>query len=235
MADAQKMTKTIEYVQPSPRAWEKDGELKGYFVTVNFDDNSEGSAFAAPSKVDEVVASLEALKDQPTEFDLKAKDPYNNVTQWGISGWPGKPAGSGGSGGGGRGGGGMSHSQAGYMAAASALGPMFAVKDMSILDMVGNITALGEALTQALFDRKPPAGTQSTSEGGGEGDSAAPASAPAAAPGSSLSLAQLKQLKQLVSAKGWDDAEVARQTDGKGLSKLDAEEANLLIEAWSAA
>ena len=234
MVDAQTLTKTIEYVQPNPRRWEKDGELKGFFVTVNFADNCEGSMFSPPneSKLAEVVASLEALKDSPTEFSLKPKDDFNGIPQWNIASYPGKPEGlSSGGGGGGRGGGGMSHAQAGYMAAASALGPVFAVKDTSVLEMANTIIALGETITQALFDRKPPQGTQTEAKTETSATSDAPAGTSSS---SAVSLAQIKQLKELVAKHGWDENEVKTRTDGKNLSGLDAEEATILIEAWGA-
>lgn len=236
MADTQKQTMVVEYVQPTPRSWTTADGVELRFVAVNFSDGSEGSLACTPGQVDDVKSSLQALVGQASEFELEPKPDYNGQKQWKIKGYPGKPSTGGGGGGGARGGGGgMSHAQAGYMAAASALGPLFYGIDKgtgewpTVAFMVEQVTELGEALTQRLFDRKPPA----TETEAAAPSSDAPTGTTATAPPPSITLNQLKLIRELIEGKGWTTAQAAEKANVGSLTDLTEAQAAELLDLWA--
>jgi hypothetical protein len=225
--DTFKATKVIEYVQPSPRKWENPKGADLFFISVNFSDGTEGSVGSIESKVTETQDSLNALKGQAFEFELKAGKEYNGIQQFKLYDWPGKPSGLGGSGGGRGGGGGMSHSQAGYMAAASVLGPVIAqemaMTKATVVDalIASRVVAMGELITEALFTRQPKQETEEKKE------EASPV--PAAV---SVTLAQLKALRELIASKGWTVEQACGSLGIKALTDLTEEQAGEALQLW---
>jgi hypothetical protein len=222
--DTFKATKVIEYVQPSPRKWENPKGPDLFFISVNFSDGTEGSVGAIESKVAETQDSLAALKGQPVEFELKAGKEYNGIQQFKLYDWPGKPQGLGGSGGGRGGGGGMSHSQAGYMAAASVLGPLIAQEftaGTTVPDalIASRVVAVGELITEALFTRQPKQETEEKK-------------APPVPASASVTLAQLKALRELIASKGWTIEQACGSLGITALTDLTEEQAGEALQLW---
>lgn len=235
MADTQKQTMVVEYVQPTPRSWTTADGVELRFVAVNFADGSEGSLACTPGQVDDVKSSLQALVGQASEFELEAKPDYNGQKQWKIKGYPGKPSTGGGGGGARGGGGGMSHAQAGYMAAASALGPQYGAVAQTTGEVVAletiaaDVVKLGELLTQSLFDRKPPA----TETEAAAPSSDAPTGTTATAPPPSITLNQLKLIRELIEGKGWTTAQAAEKANVGSLTDLTEAQAAELLDLWA--
>lgn len=230
-------TFVVDYVNPHAREWSGGQGGTMFFVEVNFTDGSTGSVSTqVKEKVDEVIASLQQLRGTPQVFKVVDKGDYNNIQQWGIREYPGKPEGLWkGGGGGGRNGGGMSNAQAGYMAAASALGPTFQHDHANGVPfepslMAAKVVQLGELLTDALFNRKPPATQQEqttveTPSGNGE----------AGLPSRQVNpptLAQVKAIKEVAAAKGWTDEQLKAQLDGREIADLSSDEADMLVSSW---
>lgn len=238
-------TKTIEYVHPEIREWESADGKKMWFVTVNFDDESQGSDIAfAKAQAEEIKQIFTDLKGVPTDFTLEANGEYQGIPKFKIKGYPGKPSGGGGGGGGGRGGGGMTHAQAGLLAAASVVGgwlaggktPALALVEIDgDVDLVlGLVQEMGEKLTEHLYSRRKDAGAGEQPDASREGaPPVSPAPAPAA-PANSLTLAQIKTIKELAKIRGIE-AELLASTIGVNvLGDLSEEDAATLIESWTA-
>lgn len=223
--DTIKRTMVIDYVQPSPRKWENPKGADLFFVSVNFADGTEGSVGVIEPKVTEAMTSLAALRGSPAEFELKAGKEYNGVQQWRLYDWPGKPSGLGGSGGGSRsGGGGMSHSQAGLLAAATLIGP----RGLDIDVMVSETVRVAEVLTEYLFSRKPKE-TATTTE------TTAPTAAPEARTAAdTLTLAQLKALKEAIEGAGLSVEDAQRSLGVTHLTQLTQAQADEAIELYRA-
>lgn len=232
MADAEKQTKTIEYVNPEGRAWQgQKGTI--YFVECYFDDNSIGSvAVFAKEKVDAVIESLKALRDTPSDFTVEDDGTYDNRQKWRIKDWPGKPEGLSGGGGGGRGGGGMSHAQVGYLAAASYLGPLRAAAPLSSAEEVAEeIIELGERLTQALFDRRPPNSQEAPADEATSQDKPE-AAAPAVPAADRLSLPQMKAIKDRCESKGITPDQLAERLGVRQIGDLSYKDAADLLDTF---
>lgn len=245
MAESVKQTRTIEYVKPDVRSWENKSEGKTfYFAECVFENGDEGSVLTmSQEKADEVRVAMLGVKDQAVEFELIAGKPFQGHETWKIRGFPGMPElpKGGGGGGGNRGGGGMSHAQAGLLAAASALGPVFAVyqeKDpVTLAQMVADIAELGDLLTDHLFTRRKGEGNAEGGDSGGtasgEGESSGASAPPPPTPPAEdqMRLPQRLKLREIAQSKGLDVEEMVRQTAGKEIAELTAGEADLLIEA----
>jgi hypothetical protein len=225
----------VEYVQPSPRKWENPKGEDLFFVGVNFADGSEGSVGVVQGKVDEARSSLEAVKGSAVEFELAPGKEYNGVTQWRIRSWPGKPSGLGGAGGGGgRGGGGMSHPQVGYLAAASVLGPIIAQEmaggtSMPDALVASRVVQMGEAITEALFTRQPKAESQTETKS----ETPKAEHVPAQAAGDTITLPQLKQLKETLISSGLSVEEACVSLGIKNLTELTREQAEEAIALFA--
>lgn len=227
------MERTMDYVNPQPRAWTNNEGKTFYFVEGNFDDGSSGSVFCGSQAVaDETLAALKALVGTNVDYELEAGKEYNGQTQWRIKGFPGKPAGGGGNR---SGGGGMSHAQAGIMSAASALGPQFAADTgtdglLPLSVQAAMVIELAEILTEHLFSRRK--------SDEGAGDSSSPAEshtpAPSVAPADAITLPQMKRIKELGVAKGIDTPEdLARYLAVDKLGDLTSADADTVIASWS--
>lgn len=225
--------RTLDYVNPQPRSWTNDEGKTFFFVEGNFDDGSSGSVFCNSSAVaDETIASLKALIGKTVDYTLEAGKEYNGQTQWKIKGFPGKPAGGGGGGGSRSGGGGMSHAQAGLLAAASFLGPQL---DASAAPNVAQamVIEFAEVFTEYLFARRKDA-PETSGEGSVDSATGGGAALPATPPADSVTLPQMKRIKELGAAKGLKTAEeIATYLNVDKLGDLHAEDAQLVIEQWS--
>lgn len=227
------MERTLDYVNPQPRAWTNDEGKTFYFVEGNFDDGSSGSVFCNSSAVaDETIASLKALVGKTVDYTLEAGKEYNGQTQWKIKGFPGKPAGGGGGGGSRSGGGGMSHSQAGLLAAASLLGPQL---DSSVAPNLAQamVIEFAEVFTEYLFARRKDA-PETSGEGSADSVSGGNAALPATPPADAITLPQMKRLKELGASKGLDTAEkIAEYLSVPKLGDMTSVDAATVIESWS--
>lgn len=223
-ATVEERTMVIDFVQPSARLWENPKGADLEFVSVNFADHSVGSIGVPVGKSAETIAALEALRGVPTQIGLVAKDPYNGTTQWRIAEFPGKPQGL--NTGGNRGGssGGMSHAQAGYMAAASYLAPL-ARPDEPFEAAAAKIVALGEVITQALFDRKPPAADAAVPAESSNGQTTT-------VPTDSITMATLRQLKETLTDKGIDVPTLCQQMGVSSLTDLTEEQGKEALEVY---
>lgn len=232
------LTRTIDYVNPTPRDWETDDGKTLHFVEAIFDDGSNASVVCfTKEQVDANIDALKALVGVSTTFvvDDKVKE-YQNKKQYKLKSFPGKAAGGGGGGGGSRGGGGMSHSQAGLLAAASFLAPQFADGESPPSVALASIIELSELLTEHLFSRRKSE-EATTGEAGGQTDGAAGSgSAPsvAPAPSDSITLPQMARIKQLGATRGLGSAEeIASFLSIGKLGDMTSSDADTLIESWS--
>ena len=108
------MQRTIGGVK-DPKAWMKDGALKGHFVNGIFADGMEFSILVMgdKAKAEETVTQLRTLVGKPNDFEGEERTTPNGTKQLSLKNWPGKPAAPAGGGGGGfRGGGGYKESYA---------------------------------------------------------------------------------------------------------------------------
>lgn len=84
--------KTITSINEEPRFWDSDdGKIKLAFITVTFEDGSQGSVACKPDNTENVIKILQGLKGKESEFQLEAKKDYNDIKQFKITGYPGKP------------------------------------------------------------------------------------------------------------------------------------------------
>lgn len=240
--DKHTATMTVEYVDPQPGDPWTGGRSPMWFPECRFSDGSIGSGIAfSAGGAQEVIAALQALVDTPTEFELEDNDTYNGKQKWKLNAYPGKPAGGGGGGAGPKVGGGMSHVHAGLLAAASALGPSYTPVEAGEFQppavIAAEVTELADILIEWLFTRRggqAVEGEQGEAPANGQGGEQSPAPAPTL-PADVLTLAQLRQLRQLGAAKGLGtNEEIAKAAGVDSLQGLTSEDADLLIEAWSA-
>lgn len=250
--EVKKQTMVIEYVDPQPGDPWTGGNTPMWFPECRFADGSIGSgvAFSQSGALD-VIKALQELVDVATEFEIEDNGEWNGKQKWKLKSYPGKPAGGGGGGGGSKGGTTMSHVHAGLLAAASALGPFIAANPEMVQTGAveadpkltsAYITELADELIDWLFERGKLRGGQaseangdsaSTGQGAGEEQASAPAPAPPAA--DVVTLPQLTQLRKLGAAKGLGTNEAIAEAAGiPALNALTSEQADLLIEAWSA-
>lgn len=241
--DEQTATMTIEYVDPQPADPWTGGNTPMWFPECRFSDGSIGSGIAFSAKgAEEVIAALQALVDVPTEFVLVDNDTYNGKQKWKLKSYPGKPATGGGGGAGPKVGGGMSHVHAGTLAAASVVGPILAANDPSALQspelVAAHVQEVADILIEWLFSRRGGQAAEDSTGGGSPNGEAAVEQAVAPAPtppADVLTLAQLTQLRKLGAAKGLGtNEEIAKAAGVDVLGGLTSEDADLLIEAWSA-
>lgn len=238
MADTIKETRTIEYVNPNIRDWNPPDGKTMYFAECVFEDGSNGSILAfSRAKAEEAQEALRQIKDSAIEMELEKGKVFNNVQNWRIKGFDGMPSMGSGGGGGGKGGGGMSHAQAGLMAAAAIMGPVAAKdKAFSAAATAAETTELADIFTDWLFTRRggqtseQPAGE--TSEGSGTTAPDTPAPAPPA--GDAIRLDQRIKIKELSRKQGLDTDEKLDEAIGKPWGTLTADEADTIIQAWSA-
>ena len=249
--EVKKQTMVIEYVDPQPGDPWMGGNTPMWFPECRFADGSIGSgvAFSQSGALD-VIKALQELVDVATEFEIEDNGEWNGKQKWKLKSYPGKPAGGGGGGGGAKGGTTMSHVHAGLLAAASALGPVLAHREgllpsatpLEPSQAFADITELADLLIDWLFERGKLRGGQaseangdSASDGQGAGEERVPAPAPAPPAADVVTLPQLTQLRKLGAAKGLGTNEAIAEAAGiPALNALTSEQADLLIEAWSA-
>jgi len=212
--------KTIEYVNPTASTWENPEGKTFYFVEATFDDGATGSVFCfSQSNADETIAALKELVGHPADLTLEKGKEYNGKQQWKIKGFPGKPS-SGGGGGSRSGGGGMSHSQAGMIAAGSAVNVTL---EDDIQLAAALIIELSELLTEHLFSRRKTDETETT-------ETAAPT-----VPADSITLPQMAKIKALGASRDLATPEaIAKALGIAKLGDLSTEDADTLIASWSA-
>lgn len=241
MAETVKMERTIEYVKPGVRDWHKDDKTF-YFAECVFENGDEGSVLTmAKDSAEKVRDAFLAVKDTKLEFELERGKEYNGVQSWKIKGFPGMPDIPRGGGGARSGGGGMSHAQAGLLAASSVVGPIFGQMGIEYVaqnaaDLKLLTTEWADYFTDWLFNRrkgesddKGSAGVPSS--GGPEQAAPPPPTLPAE---QVLPLPVFVQLKGLAESKGLSEADIAAATGGKALGQLTTDEAHALIELWGA-
>lgn len=119
------MQATITNVR-DPNPWNKDGQLKGFFINGDFSDGRQFSAFANTNDRDTILSQLRDLIGKPGEFDGESKTTPNGNVQLKLKSWPGKPEQRGGFGGGGGGG------RPAYVPAYSQTQPAFEITQRSI-------------------------------------------------------------------------------------------------------
>jgi hypothetical protein len=85
------MKKTIMSVNTEPRIWDKGKHGPLAFIEVTFADGDQGSVACKPENAERVIGILEGLERKEFDFGLEAKDDYNGIKQWKVTGYPGKP------------------------------------------------------------------------------------------------------------------------------------------------
>lgn len=85
------MKKTITQVGTEPRIWEGGQYGPLAFIKVTFDDESQGDVACKPDNAENVIGILNGLKGKESDFQLEAKDDYQGIKQFKITGYPGKP------------------------------------------------------------------------------------------------------------------------------------------------
>lgn len=238
--DVKKQTMVIEYVDPQPGDPWTGGKSPMWFPECRFADGSIGSGFAfSPSGAAEWIAAMQAVVDTAVEFELEDNDTWNGKQKWKIKDFPGKPANTGGGGARNSSASGMSHVQVGTMAAASVMGPILATQEGGLMSpelVAANVQEVADILIDWLFKRRGGQTEEAQNGDAPVGEAAGEVSAaPAPAPSEVLSLAQLRQLRKLGADKGLADNDAIAAAAGvDSLQALTPDDADLLIEAWSA-
>lgn len=231
----EKLTMTIEYVEPQARDWTSGDGKKMWFPEAKFADGSTGSTVAfSEAGAQEHIDALVAKKDVATVFELEADGEYQGRKKYRIKGFDGMPKSAGG--GAARGGGGMSNAQAGLMAAGSALSLRFN-EDVPLAVVAAETTELADILIEWLFKRRGGQPAEADAGEAAEGQ-AAPAEAPAPTseavpPEKQVTLPQLRQIKQLGKVKGLESNEELEEAMGQTFGSMTTEDAETLIGAWS--
>lgn len=89
------MQATIRSVSPKPRVWDgPKGTL--HFISVVFEDGSQGDYGAKPETSGQHIEALQALIGKPGDFELEPKPDYEGQKQFKIKGYPGQTVGKGG-------------------------------------------------------------------------------------------------------------------------------------------
>lgn len=202
--------KTILKVRDATRSWD-GGQGTVEFITIIFDDDSEGSVGSKPENVQKHKDALNALVGKPTDFGLEAKADFQGTKQWKITAYPGKPGGQGGGG--------------GYS------GPFTRDREAAVIAASNFVSRVGDQSLDELFVKaeeilvwikKAPAA-------GGSVPGEAPVSSAA---GPKANLQQIRQLRTLADTLAWTEPEACAKAGVSVLGELSSADADQLIADW---
>jgi hypothetical protein len=209
--DQTTVQKTIDYVKPGTRTWTSPDGVVLHFITVIFADGDEGGVGNTAENIEKIRASLEELVGKSESYEVTDNGEYNNVQQWKIRQWPGKPEGLG-SGRKGGGGGGMTNAQAALMATCDLFS--------GTRKLDADIFVIADGL-KAWLD--------------GQSGQAAPAEEqPKEKPSAEqqATLPQVRELRDLAYEIGYSPDQVAAEIGTADLASLSKSDAEAIIEAW---
>lgn len=222
MADKQRMDCTIALVADDTEEWQsKDGQYSGVNVKVVFDTGVVGCVSTKPQYVQSHKDALAKLVGQKVNLEVEDRGQFG----FKITDYPGKPGGGGA--GGGKGGG----NPRAYAAQYALLAAAYSGSSPEIVLEVAEKTYMPWLLKMAGAGTSAP---------GAAPKSAPPSSDPVIdkkdgqVPAPTASLPQIRALRNLAEAQGWDEATACEKAGVSYLGEILAADVPRLFTEWSA-